>query len=239
MTLRDAPPQTLPLAPEPPTFLRPGISRRPVEVVRSTNGTLVKRYHFLTQYERDSFFAEAISLHRLGHPNIPALLAVGYRGDRGWLQLPDCGVDLRVYLEQHSVGVSEVLSISLDVIDSQVYALEQGIEHGDLSSGNVVVALGSDRPRATVIDWGAAILQELPERRALGTHGFIPPRWNDANREQRTSFQVGVLVSALFRRLPSRSTRTTRILARAVAEDPDRRPRLRELADALREEATP
>jgi serine/threonine protein kinase len=109
------------------------------------------------------FKREAAVCARLRHPNIVTGLGSGYdeRSDRHFIvmELVD-GEDLAALATQRGpLPVAEVTAIVAQVCDALAYAHAQGVVHGDVSPGNILISrddgtvkltdFGLSRPRAT------------------------------------------------------------------------------------------
>jgi serine/threonine protein kinase len=127
------------------------------------------------------FKREAGVCARLHHPNIVAGLDSGYdeRSDRHFivLELVD-GDDVGTLADRHGqLGVAEILGMVAQICDALSYAHGQGIVHGDVSPGNIVISR-SDRT-AKLTDFGLArplwSVRETTPGRVAGTPRYLAP----------------------------------------------------------------
>ncbi|WP_166880071.1 protein kinase [Salinibacterium sp. ZJ450] len=131
---------------------------------------------------REAFFAEAMAVAGLAHPNIVRVHAVGVH-DAGGVELAwiaedlAAGVSLSEHLEQvHGVSIPQALVIAEGVLWALTVAHESGLVHRDLSPGNVMVDVEPDGAITVdgvrLVDFGLA---DAAGRTALGSNPLRVP----------------------------------------------------------------
>ena len=109
---------------------------------------------------RSRFLREGDALRNLRHPNIVRMLDRGVTEDGTPYLVRERvdGVAIDRYCDEHRLSISERIQLVLQLCDAIAYAHRQGVVHGDLKPGNVLV-----EPEGAVrlIDFSSAAL--LPQ----------------------------------------------------------------------------
>ncbi|HBY64187.1 MAG TPA: hypothetical protein DEH78_30565, partial [Solibacterales bacterium] len=117
---------------------------------------------FATKAVVERFERERQSLARLDHPNIAAIFDAGANAEGlpfFVMEYVD-GSAITAYSDERSLPIRERLSLFLQVLQALDHSHSRGIVHRDLKPGNILVTEQDGRPRAKVIDFGLARLQD-------------------------------------------------------------------------------
>ncbi|MEN0060714.1 MAG: bifunctional serine/threonine-protein kinase/formylglycine-generating enzyme family protein [Myxococcota bacterium] len=120
------------------------------------------------------FHDESLTMARLDHPAIVAVHARGVLSDgRPWYAMRRVrGLTLREMVSQADVSLPRLLTHLASIARGVAYAHEQGIVHCDLKPENLLVGPFGE---VQVLDWGIALRIGMPDRRGLGTPGYMAP----------------------------------------------------------------
>ena len=168
---------------------------------------------------------EAIIGARFNHPHIVAVYDVEEISDAAFIAMELVeGSSLREYLGIHgALPLDEVLALSLAVARGLAAAHTAGVQHRDLTPGNVL--LGSDHG-IKLTDFGlAALLSQLEGDRHLifGTPGYVAPEVlrQKGHGPPADLFSFGVLVfQSLSGRMPFWGESLPEITANTILEAP-------------------
>ena len=114
---------------------------------------------------RERFEREARAISRLNHPNICTLHDVGAAGAVNFLVMEFVeGETLAARLEREALPLDEALACGIQIAEALERAHRQGIIHGDLKPGNVMLT----KTGAKLLDFGLA--RQLPARMPEVSH---------------------------------------------------------------------
>jgi signal transduction histidine kinase/tetratricopeptide (TPR) repeat protein len=104
---------------------------------------------------------EASVLERISSPYVAPLIAIGRSDDGLYIVQPAVpGLSLEERLREGGLGLSESLTVAIDLVRALQAAHELGIVHRDVKPSNIIVT-GSPIERATLVDFGLALMEEL------------------------------------------------------------------------------
>ena len=138
----------------------------------------------------DRFHREARIIASMDHPSIVGIYDVGKHEGMTYLIMPYVdGKNLRPYILERSLGITEILDIGIQVAEALDYSHERGVVHRDIKPENILLSRNEDGDlRARITDFGLA--RETSEQRltqsdaVVGTIGYLSP-------EQIFDAQVG------------------------------------------------
>jgi serine/threonine protein kinase len=113
--------------------------------------------------DRRMFEQECRALLRLRHPSIIGLLDFSLDQTPPWMVTEYAsGPTLEEYLKTHgALPEQEVIEILGSLLDALAYAHAQGVTHRDLKPANLILELEDGRPRARVLDFGIALVDDF------------------------------------------------------------------------------
>jgi WD40 repeat protein len=167
--------------------------------------------------------AEARALARLDHPGIVTLHELEESGGTPFLVLElVCGVTLRERLAEGRLSVEQAVVAVAAIAEALAAAHQQGVVHGDLHPGNVVLPHSGG---IKILDFGLSRLlgEGGTAGAAGGTIGYLPPeRLRDAPVDERGDlFALGaILYHALAGRRPFERPSGAEELIALTREDP-------------------
>ncbi len=141
---------------------------------------------------------EAVHAAQLNHPNIVTVHDFEQRGDTAYIAMERVdGVSLAQYLERRgALEVGEVLAVGRAIAAALAAAHAEGLVHGDLKPGNVM--LGREGA-IKVADFGTSqLIQQArqSEVQLMGTPGYVAPEVLDGRGSAPASdlFSCGVVL---------------------------------------------
>jgi serine/threonine protein kinase len=186
-----------------------------------------------------------------GHPHLPLLYGSRHPGLARDLGLSWDGVGWRPYLalafapgrpldallQRGRPPVSWSVAVAAQLAAALAHLHRRGVVHHDVRAANVVVRGPPGRPRATLIDLGAAETPAAPRRRAVyGAPGHLPPERAGPAPALPTPLVDLYGLGALLRELTAGrpvSPALAALIADATAADPERRRAALPSADTL------
>ena len=174
----------------------------------------------------ERFFTRQIKLTGdLNHPNIVKLLDYGKSKDIYFLVYELIqGVSLDRYLKKHKLSLSQIESMSLQILKGLSYAHKKGLVHRDIKPQNILITL---RGIAKITDFGIArALSSSTITQTgmfIGSPGYVSPEQADGKKVNTTSdlYSFGVvLFEMLTRKLPFTSDTPWGIVNKHINEAP-------------------
>ena len=153
------------------------------------------------------FIREARTAAALNHPRIVRVFDLDETEGRLYMAMEYLpGGDLRRYASEHApLPFRHVAGLIAQVAEALDYAHSQGVIHGDVKPGNILISPGEgDQPQARLADFG--VLRAVQSSGAtsgdmtLGTPYYISPEQAEGNRPAPASDQyaLGVVAYELF-----------------------------------------
>ena len=176
------------------------------------------------------FIHEARTVAALDHDNIVRVLDLDESDGRLFMVMPFVqGRDLNFWIQEHGVpGFQTNVRIIEDIAAALDYAHSQGIVHGDVKPGNILMD-DSVEPRARLGDFG--VLRAVEHSGATsgdltaGTPHYISPEQADGKPSTILSdqYSLGILAYELFTgQVPFDADTTLAIYLKHIREDPAR-----------------
>jgi serine/threonine-protein kinase len=171
------------------------------------------------------FLREARAAAGINHPNVVVIHAVGEQSGMPYLVMEAIGGrSLHERIQTGSpFGLSEVLSIGVQIADGLAAAHRQGVIHRDIKPRNIMLEDGSGRVKIT--DFGLALVavdgvQLTSNNRAVGTPAYMSPEQVLGVRVDRRTdlFSLGCVLHAMVMgRSPFQGSHAVEI-ARKIAD---------------------
>ncbi|WAZ27087.1 protein kinase [Streptomyces cinnabarinus] len=220
-----------------------------------------------TRTRRERTLREARATARIDHPNVVRVYDVVDEGERLWIVMElVAGRSLeRLIVEDGPLSPSEAARIGLGLVAALRQVHERGVLHRDIKPGNVLVETGARR--VVLTDFGIAAIQDAkaltmvgmlvgspdymaPERISGRPQGPPSDIWSlgatlCAALGGRSPFSrdttLATLHAVLYEEpeLPPGTGPLTAVLAALLEKEPDTRPSLTDLEDALHPIAFP
>ena len=170
---------------------------------------------------RERFFREAVAATRLNHPNLVTVHEAGEDQGVAYLAMEHVeGKDLNQLFKERTLLPREWLDLLAQVCDALAYAHGRGVQHRDLRPSNVMVATGSGRTTAKVLDLG---FTRLHGKDASAPAAILAPEQAHSGKpDPRTDvFALGVIAyEALTGVHPFQAEDAATTRARLLKEDP-------------------
>ncbi|MBX2862145.1 MAG: serine/threonine protein kinase [Leptolyngbyaceae cyanobacterium MAG.088] len=169
---------------------------------RKTGQLVAIKYLHRHSLSTNAFLRELNCLLSLSHTNIVACHALEHAEDGRRLILEYCaGGTLRSHM-LNSLSLTDILNLSLDVLQGLAHAHQQGIIHCDIKPENILLSYCDGRWRAKISDFGIAKLaQDQPNRLGTGQTGspayMAPERFYRQYSPAADVYGVGVMLFEL------------------------------------------
>ncbi|NNE92478.1 MAG: serine/threonine protein kinase [Verrucomicrobiales bacterium] len=129
---------------------------------------------------RARFFAEQQALAVLNHPNIARFYQGGKTDqDEPYFAMEYLdGPPVTEYCEENHLDIDERIALFIEVCTAVDFCHEHGIFHRDLKPDNILVDTSSGEPRAKILDFGIAKLEDMDldeEGTEMGTLEYSSP----------------------------------------------------------------
>jgi eukaryotic-like serine/threonine-protein kinase len=148
------------------------------------------------------FKNEAMAAGRLQHPGIVAVYDFGEDAETSFIVMEYApGQDLEAYAEEYRpLGLGDVGSIMVQLLDALGYAHSRGVVHRDIKPSNLVV---SNQGRIKVTDFGIARIADSKLTQtgmALGTPAYMSPEqyYGTPVDHRADLFSAGVILYELI-----------------------------------------
>jgi serine/threonine protein kinase len=119
------------------------------------------------------FQREADTIAQLNHPNICTIYEIDRHEGRSFIAM-ECveGLNLKTFMARNTLGVTDIVDISVQVAAALHAAHAKGIVHRDIKPGNIVVSPGR---QVKVLDFGLARKFTHDDTEELGPQGSTIP----------------------------------------------------------------
>jgi eukaryotic-like serine/threonine-protein kinase len=151
---------------------------------------------------RERFLVEARAAAALSHPNICVIHEVGEAEGQPFIAMEYVeGQTLRARIEAGPLGVDDAVAIMIQILAGLAQAHSQGIIHGDIKSGNIMVTPAG---QAKIMDFGLARRDGSPAptlaHATLGTAACMSPEQTRGEEvDQRTDlWSAGVVLCEML-----------------------------------------
>ncbi len=172
---------------------------------------------------RERLRREARAAGRLNHPRVAQVYALNFSNGHPYLVMElVTGEDFSHRLAREGrIAEGEVLRMALDVAEGLSALAREGLVHGDIKPGNIVL----DRDgRAKLVDFGLSGMRRLEENdRLVGTPNYIAPEILRGAEDTHRSdlFSLGAtLYHLLSGRLPIDGERTSDVVKARLMRNP-------------------
>lgn len=172
-------------------------------VHRKTGQLVAIKYLHRHSLPTHAFLRELHCLLRLAHPNIVACHALEHTTDGRRLVLEYCaGGTLRSHMLS-SLSLTNILTLTLDVLRGLAHAHQQGVIHCDIKPENILLNYYDGRWRAKISDFGIAkLVHEQPYRKGSGQTGspayMAPERFYCQYSPAADIYAVGIMLFELL-----------------------------------------
>lgn len=172
-----------------------------------------------------ALYTEAQSASKLNHPNITTIYEIGHSGKHHFIAMEYLGgTTLKEKIQQESLGLNNILELSIPMLEGIKVAHENNIVHRDIKSENMML---TESGAIKVMDFGLARSLERDNVTkvsvTLGTVAYMSPEQIEGSKvDQRSdiySFGV-VLYEMLTGRLPFVGEHEAATLYSIVNESP-------------------
>jgi serine/threonine-protein kinase len=176
---------------------------------------------------------EAEAIRRLPHPHIVRLIDSGVAGNgehQSVVLVMDLvrGETLGQRLTRDPLPVTEAIEIARQIADALDLAHRRGVIHRDVKPANVLLAAGTNRPRALLADFGIARAADCSTTLTatglvMGSAPYIAPELLQGGAADARSdvYALGVMLfQSLTGRLPFEAATAAAALSRRLVEDP-------------------
>jgi serine/threonine protein kinase len=178
------------------------------------------------------FQREARSVCQLDHPNIVRVTDFGQAENGAFYLVMDLVEGESLYRRLQKEGAIQVrtaLELVSQVLSGLGHAHEKGVVHRDLKPDNIMVVQHRDGPKARILDFGIAKVNEPGERRpslsatgaVFGTPRYMSPEQaaGDPVDQRSDLFSVGVILFELLTgRVPFDGETTFQVLSKVISE---------------------
>jgi tRNA A-37 threonylcarbamoyl transferase component Bud32/DNA-directed RNA polymerase subunit RPC12/RpoP len=171
---------------------------------------------------RERLLNEACAAGKLNHPNVAQVYALNFSNGHPYLVMElVTGEDFAHKLEREKrIDERTVLNMALDIADGLSALNREGLVHGDIKPGNIVL----DRDgKAKLVDFGLSGMTRHKDGGLVGTPNYIAPELlkgsPDTHRSDLYSFGT-TLYHLLSGRAPIEGERTIDILKARLLQQP-------------------